>query len=681
MAENMTLLIVLGLCLVLGISCILFLISKKFNLIPYTVLLALAGMIFSFFQINVLDAIRLNPESVFLIFLPILLFESAFNFDIREFRRIIAPGFLLASIGLIISTLIIAFPLAYFFNIPFAYAFLFGSVISSTDPIAVLTLFKQLGLPKKLQLLVDGESFLNDGTSVILFRITLGFLTGAVGTFGLNEVSSSLFSFIYVFFGGLLVGLVVGYIFSEIIHYIKNVNAVEITLTIIAAHLVFILCEEVLQVSGIIGVLATGIILGNYGKTKISPEVIHNMHKIWDLLVFIATSIIFFLIGYEIRPLELLQNWQIIIASIGFLLVARSVSVYAILFPYNLFVNAKQKIPATWMHIVNWGGLRGALPLIVMFSLPFTFEYRDIFIQLVIGAVVFTLLINAVTITPLIKLLGLDKTSQSNDIELKITEFFVLRNLSKKLSKLSEIHEIGDEILQRNLKSIDSKLEENKNTINNWLETKPQEYKIEMDKVLRRYCLQVEKSSYLSSFKKGLIPEIVYEVLNNMATLQCERLNEGSSQIPHIYNLDKKRELFVPKLGASSFKFNIYERIIIKLNPDSRLAWKLIGQNYAYHKARMLGNEAVIEELQEFMEIEFLPQNIVKGVKLLYNELLAHNMLTINKLEKDHPRTTKEVQSAFANKEIDFFINEILEEFGEEERISSKALQEFSLKV
>lgn len=674
MEENSTLMIVLGVCIVLGVSCMIFLFSEKINSIPYTVLLLITGIIFALFNPEPIEAIKLNPESVFLIFLPILLFESAFNFDFREFKRIITPGFLLATIGLVISSVIIAIPLTYIFQIPFAAAFMFGSVISSTDPIAVLSLFKQLGVPKKLQLLVDGESFLNDATSVIMYRITLGFATGAVGAVGSSEIIDGISSFLYLFLGGLIVGAVFGYVFSEIIFRIKNVSSVEITLTILLAHLVFITSEDLFGVSGIVAVLSAGLMLGNYGRTKISPEVTHSMHQIWDILVFMTTSIVFFLIGYEIHPQNILQKWQIITITIIAVLIARSISVYSVLSFYNTITKKVSRIPLSWMHITNWGGLRGSLPLIVLLSLPIEFAYRDLFIEIVIGVVFFTLVVNAITIKPLIKYLGLDKINQTNEIEVKITELLILSNLKKKICSLVDLHEIGQEVCTQRLIYIDKQLEKIKKELSSLIVNNPTQYKTEIDKVLRRYCLQVEKGVYYSLFKKGIIPEVVYGALKNTIEVQIEGLNEGLTQIND--DLQNKN-----KIGSNSLKLNWFDKFTVFLNQDIDMDQKIVIYNYKYHKSRLLGDEKVISELQEFMNLDFLPPNVVKGIELFYKELEAYNTRTLEEIEKQNPETTRNVEIKFAELECKYFAKNILHELGEEERISTKSLQWLNSRV
>ncbi len=399
--------VIISLGLALISASVLYALSKKVRTIPFTFMLFAAGMVISTLPIHSFDAIRLTPEAVLFVFLPILLFESAYNFELENFRKVLAPGFWLATAGLLISAAIVAAVLSLALHLPFMVAFLYGCVISSTDPIAVLTIFKQLGVPRRLQLLVDGESFLNDATSVITFRIVLTLVGSASAAFGAAQLGSSFFNFLVVLFGGALTGGLLGFVATRLIKHLEDMAPVELTITIIMAHSAFIIAEHFLHVSGIISVLAAGIVLGNYGHDNLSKTAQNDMHVLWDYMVFVTVSLIFFLIGYEINLASLWSNAYAIGLATGALLLGRAVSTYSIGGLYNASVKKSKRIPLSWLHVANWGGLRGVLPLVVILSLPESFEYRSLFINMVLGAILFTLSVNALSIPSLIQWLGL----------------------------------------------------------------------------------------------------------------------------------------------------------------------------------------------------------------------------------------------------------------------------------
>lgn len=408
--------VIIGLCLTLSIASALYVVSKKIRVIPFTFLLFATGILLSMTHIHAFDVIRLTPGTVLYAFLPILLFESAYNFEFHNFRKILTPGFWLATVGLLVSAVVVATPIHMFLDIPFMEALLYACVISSTDPIAVLTIFKQLGVPRKLQLLVDGESFLNDGTSVIAFRIILALVGGAGASagFGAAELGSSFINFLVVLFGGALVGVTLGFVATKVIQRLEDMAPVELTITVIMAHAAFILADHYLKVSGIIAVLGAGIVLGNYGHDHLSKKAQSDMHVIWDYLVFLTVSLIFFLIGYEMDLARLWDNRNAVMLATGALLVGRAVSVYSIGGLYNLSVKKSKRLPLKWLHVTNWGGLRGVLPLVVILSLPEDFPNRELFIDMVLGAILFTLTVNALSIPTLIKWLGVADGAESH---------------------------------------------------------------------------------------------------------------------------------------------------------------------------------------------------------------------------------------------------------------------------
>lgn len=668
---------VLGICVALMIGSILYLVSKKINSIPYTVLLLIVGISLSPLKLEIFEVIRLTPGSVMFIFLPILLFESAFNFDFREFRRILTPGFLLASIGLLLSAITIAFGLNIFLQIPFLDALMYGCVISSTDPIAVLTIFKQLGVLKKLQLLVDGESFLNDATSVIMFRIISTMVVGSMGAFDSSQIFEGFGSFFFVLLGGVVVGIVLGYLFSEIISKIKNVSLVEITLTIIFAHLVFIISEDFLHVSGIIAVLISGLVIGNYGRTKISPQVTHNMHQMWNLLVFLATSLIFLLIGYEINISLLIENLHIVIIATLLVLVGRALSVYLLVPAYNIFVEEKDRISWAWMHIANWGGLRGVLPLIVILSLPEEYVYREIFIQLVLGAILFTLIINSLTIRPLIKFLGLNKLNIANEIEVKVTEAFVLKRLLAHFKKLKRIHEISSLTYLQSKNRTEYLLGKSIDQIQKWSEKHSTDYNQEMEKVLRRYCLQLEKAYYSKYFSRGIISEKVYNRLRESILLQIENVDESKEQFDSIVDLESVQG----KVGSVKLNATNLEKLQAKLGIIKDLETKVLKDYYTFHKLRLLGDEKILEELETFENSGIFTKKILAKIFDFYKDLYHHNRSTLEQLEKLNPSVTNEVEESLLGHESLFILGHVLDEFGEEERISSKAMQNIEIKI
>ncbi|KXK27579.1 MAG: Na(+)/H(+) antiporter NhaG [candidate division WS6 bacterium OLB20] len=669
---------IIGIILALGIGSILRQLTKKFSIIPYPAALLLLGMLLGSAQVEAFEVIRLTPAVTLFIFLPVLLFESAYNFELREFRRILTPGMLLATAGVIISTFIVAIALQVFFAIPIADALIFASFISSTDPIAVISIFKQVGVPKKLHLLIDGESFLNDATSIIMFRFMLAAVIGGASEFSQIFAGEALvgagINFGVVLVGGALVGAVLGFIISEAIALIDNDSSVEITLTVILASLVFIVGEEIMHVSGIIAVLTAGLVVGNYGRTKVSPEVVKTMEQVWAFLVFVVTSIIFLLLGYEIDIAGLVRNWPLIVSVVVILYIARAVTVYLLGFTYNAF--SSDRLPLKWLHVLNWGGLRGVLPIVIALSLPVDYRYRELFIQLVLGAVLFSLLFNALTIRPLIGLLNLNSKDVNTMIESRITEILILHNLQGYLYNLRQLNEISQEVYATHVREIRDRLTQTSESLNKLCrecgETEAQS-DVFLEKILKRFCLHLEKAEYQELYKRRVVGEELYLRLVHSIDDQIDAITLGQGQFKQ--ERTDIRQKF-EKIKKSRYTLGGVWRRLRGWDFDA-----IVAETYAYYKARLLGDERVIEELEHFNESELsaLGKNVIEKVLTKYRQLLEYNHETLAFLFSEYHDIAISVEEEFYNRESRFQINRLLEELGEEGLVSEQVLKDLHM--
>lgn len=429
---------VLALFTLLALATGVFFVAKRINL-PYTVLLVLVGLllvpivklpylesVFGF-----LDDMTLTPELLFYIFLPVLIFESGFNMNIRKMLDSAWAISLLAIVGLLVSTLLIAFGLwavlpLVGFEIPFIVALLFGAVISATDPVAVLALFKEYGAPRRLTMIFEGESLFNDGTAVALFMVIL-----AVAVNGFNG-ASTIFEGIAMFGGmvafGILLGLVMAVLFSRAVRFTRSNEFATVTLLIISAHFVFIFSELIneyglfglpIHVSSIIATTVTSLFLGNYARHTLSPKTDQYLGKFIEHMAFIANSLVFILAGllFASSHVDIRHLWLPILMTVLVVAAVRVVAVYAVTSPLNS-LKLEDKIPHSWQLLLSWGSLRGALAIIIVLLIPedFTVEGwihpytpREFLLALTIGCVLATLFIKAPLIKPIMAKLGLDK--------------------------------------------------------------------------------------------------------------------------------------------------------------------------------------------------------------------------------------------------------------------------------
>ncbi|HSH55774.1 MAG TPA: sodium:proton antiporter [Candidatus Limnocylindrales bacterium] len=428
----------LALFTLLVVASAVFFAAKRLR-IPYTVLLVLTGLllvplarvpltapVFGF-----LDDLVLTPELLFYIFLPVLIFESAYNMNIRRIVENAWSISLLAIVGLLISTALVAGALYFILPliglpIPFIVALLFGAIISSTDPVAVLALFKEYGAPKRLTMIFEGESLFNDGTAVALFLVVLA--VAQEGFQGTSTIIDAISTFVLMVLAGGFLGLVLAMLFTRALRYTRSNEFVTVTLLIVSAHIIFILSELINQhgvfgvhihVSPIIATTIGALFLGNYARHILSPRSDAYIAKSIEHLAFVANSLVFLLAGilFASSRIDFGTLWLPILISIIIVATARIVSVYAVLLPMNR-LKVEAPIPGSWMKLLAWGSLRGALAIIVVllipedFSVPgwnYAFSPQDFLLALTIGCILATLFVKALTIGVLIRKLEVDK--------------------------------------------------------------------------------------------------------------------------------------------------------------------------------------------------------------------------------------------------------------------------------
>ncbi|MCK5169350.1 MAG: cation:proton antiporter, partial [Bacteroidales bacterium] len=244
---------------------------------------------------------NIDPHLILYIFLPTLIFEAAFAMDVHTFKKTSTNAFILAVPGIIVALVLTALIVI---GIKMAgiglnkwswtMALLFGAVISATDPVAVVSILKESGASKKLGTLIEGESMLNDGTAIVIFMVLLLGITGG------GSDTSPIIEFFRVAVGGTLVGIIIGYIVIAWVKKVFNDALVEITVIVAAAYMTFYIAEHFLHVSGVLGLVALGLLMASVGRTRISPEVEHFLHEFWELFAFIANTLIFLIVGIVI---------------------------------------------------------------------------------------------------------------------------------------------------------------------------------------------------------------------------------------------------------------------------------------------------------------------------------------------------------------------------------------------
>lgn len=443
----------LSLMFLLWVSWITFIASKKINF-PYTVLLVIVWIILAFVEsmgyIGFTRNFNLTPDMLFYIFLPILIFESAYNFNYKDLFKSTYSIFSLSILWVIISALsiswILYFVLPFFgFNIPYIICLLYWSLISATDTAAVLSLFKSIWAPKRLTKIFEWESLFNDWTSLAMFSVILWVLV-SWSKVDFSTISSWIISFLSMFLWWFLFWWLTGLIFSKVIHKIKNNESVEITLTMILAHLTFILSELIseyayiwdfnFQISWVISTTVAALIMWNYWRYKISPKVWEYMEKFWWFFAFIANSLVFILLWFIVSDIKVdffSGAIFIVLAWIIAWIVSRAISVYLPLWIINK-LKLERNIPMKWQHILAWWSPRWALALMMLLMVPsdleitswsLSFPIRDFLILITISTIMFTLFVKVPTVWVLIKKLKLNKLNSLERLEKEIAAIMI----------------------------------------------------------------------------------------------------------------------------------------------------------------------------------------------------------------------------------------------------------------
>lgn len=375
---------------------------------PYTVALVAGGLLLSALRLPRLSPLDpaqrpdwLTPDVILIVFLPALVFEGSVKLNVRDLLRNSAPLLLLANLGVLLAALVTGYLVHWTTGLPVEIALLFGAIISATDPISVLAIFKDLRMDKRLSLIIEGESLLNDGTAAALFQIVLaGILAGRLG------IAKGVVQFVFAVLGGAVLGTFLGYAASRLTRTIDDPE-VQITLTAVVAYSSYLLAYQ-LHLSGIIATASAGLIVGNLGTKDCSTQTRTALESFWAYVAFIMNSLVFLLIGLEIHVDALLRSWRPVLLSVVAVLVGRALSVYLLVPVSNALT---EKIPVRWQHVIVWGGLRGALALALALSLDSTFPDRARVLDLTFGVVVFSILVQGLTIKPLLRILSLASVS------------------------------------------------------------------------------------------------------------------------------------------------------------------------------------------------------------------------------------------------------------------------------
>lgn len=381
--------------LLLIIAAFVSMIARKIRL-PYTVGLTLAGLVAALLPHA--DSIRLTRGLIFEVFLPPLIFEAALQMEWKRFQRDLPVTLTLATLGVLLSAAVVAFGGYYLLHWSWEASLIFAILISATDPVAVIATFRDLRVGGRLQMLVESESLLNDGTSAVLFTVAVAALGGASIT-----VPGALGSFLLITGGGIVCGALVGGA-ALLLAGRTSDHLVELTFTTVAAYSSFLIAER-FHFSGVLATMTAGIVLRNVGVLgALSDAGLQAVEHFWEYAGFVANSLIFLLIGMSLAHQPWSSFWVICAIMTALVIAARAAAVYGCSL---LFLHSKNRVSAAHQHVLFWGGLRGALGLALALGLPDTFPAKGQILTVTFAVVAFSVVVQGTTMIPLLRKLGI----------------------------------------------------------------------------------------------------------------------------------------------------------------------------------------------------------------------------------------------------------------------------------
>ncbi|MCZ4279441.1 cation:proton antiporter [Kiloniella laminariae] len=433
--------------------------------LPFTVVLAMIGVLLALAakwllyttitdQFNEVASLVIDipvSSATFLdIMLPILLFQGAVTIDVRRLAKDTAPVILLAVLGVVVALVIIGGAVSFVSSAPLVVCLLFGAIVATTDPSAVIALFRDLGAPARLTRLVEGESLLNDATAIAAFSAFLA-LTISGGKFDLLNVSSTLSVSLA---GGIAVGLIAGRVTVQILAWLRSFRAAQVTITVALPYLIYTLANNYIHISGVVAVVTAGLVLSAFARSRFQSETFRFFQDTLDQLSWWAGSLVFILAALLVPGLladvQVSDLWITLVAVFA-ALVARAVILFGV-FPILSATRLTQSISTPTKTVIIWGGLRGAVTLALALAVtenPLVDPETKRFIAIqATGFALFTLLIQGTTLTALMRWLGLDQLSP---IERAFRSQVLSQSLSTVKSSLRNFagrYQLDDELVE-----------------------------------------------------------------------------------------------------------------------------------------------------------------------------------------------------------------------------------------
>jgi len=388
--------LLLLLVLVGALATVLGLVSRRARMLPYPVVLAGAGVV-----VGLLPGAQLphiGADVILLAFVPGLVFEAALTLDLSELQRRLLPVGLLATVGVATTVLLIGILTHLLLGFSWASGMLLGSILAATDPIAVVTLLRQIKAPAGLAAILEGESLFNDGTGVAVFSAVLATILAGRPSFG-----DATLRLVEIGLGGAVIGLAVGFLGVALMRAAEDAP-LEILATLVIAYGSY-LAADIIHASGIVAVVAAGVVIARYGSTT---GKLHGTQLLgfWNLLAFVLNAVLFILVGAALPASKLLPVAGLVIGAFAIMLLTRAVPVYGLLGALDW---RARTIPWSWRHLTVWAGLRGALSVALALSVADLTQVDKRVSIVAYGVVLLSLLLQGGLIAPVARVLRIER--------------------------------------------------------------------------------------------------------------------------------------------------------------------------------------------------------------------------------------------------------------------------------
>lgn len=659
----------------LTLATVVHVIAKRFHM-PFAVGLLFAGLILSvslehFFGAD-MRLVNFSPEIIFYVFLPTLIFESAYHIKFRQFRGVLREVVTLASLGLLVSALLVAAVCHYVLQFPWSVSLLFGALISATDPVAVLSIFKELKVPKKLVTIVDGESLINDGTALVAFQFLLKFvlLGGAVALSPMMLGKEVLYLGQSIILG-LIVGTGFGVLFATAIARSSD-RGVQLTLSVVLAHITFLVAEGLLGVSGILATLAAGLVMGNWGRRKLAPATNDAFVEIWNFLGFISNALVFLLLGLKLGEIEWEAHlFAVVVASVAVLLMARPVSVLISFGLTNLTHKKLDKVGKGYQIVTMWGGIRGALAAAAVLLIPESFAYAEELQAMTAGVIVASFLLNAMTIKWLLKKVQISTFTKADKFQQKEAELIINEEILSFLDRLLDKKYISDAVhielkhryaaehdrVGKGLKKLEKGLKNNNRAL---------------EKILTHFALGIELKTYRKLFALREVSEERFVVLRESIDRQLDRLEHDV-----LPDERQPKHKYAPEVTEKHISVQVCQ-ILSLVNYTKKLKahykTKRVVSRLQHYRARRISSWKVVRDFERLsLEHPVLSGSPVVG-KIInrYKKWNQNAEKKMHELEVEFPEIVIPYRIAMADKACLARAKKIEKDFMEKGFISEK---------